>query len=101
MCVLMPCWLSPLRSIPPSKAKAALKATEEGAEAAPDTLDFRDTFLDAAHVRASFPAAQVTFAEEGSLPPYRLSFGKETVHVESYRQPNPGPYPKDQPKAGF
>ena len=85
-------------------AEAEKKAAEEGsaaaAAAAAVSMDFRDTFLDADHVRAAFPDAEVR--AQGAAP-FRVEFsagegGKEVVTASPYSAPNPGPYPQDQPK---
>ncbi|KAL3814759.1 hypothetical protein ACJIZ3_016027 [Penstemon smallii] len=92
------------------------------------TVDFKDTFLDAAHVKESFPSFQVCFVDSDGTenlhpcPPFRVKFPEnlesrvhvlpehETVTmknghsdkarllVEAYIPPDPGPYPQDQPK---
>jgi intron-binding protein aquarius len=87
------------------------------------TVDFKDTFLDAAHLKASFPGREVSFTNKLSkgqtpMPPFRVTFtpaaeaeddGKKRdsaggdakklgpLLVESYVPPDPGPYPEDQP----
>lgn len=87
-----------------------------------DNMDFRDTFLSAEHVRASFPKAKVTFIHEETgesipdqqaLPPYRLRFEpletdndssasltsmNEQITVIPYAPPPTGPYPEDIPQ---
>lgn len=101
-----------------------------------DTVDFKDTFLDADHVLQCFPDYQVSFLNtdgtENSLPrpPFRIRLPrnlkgnvhalpgneksalasvdavgnadngseKDTLIVEAYIPPDPGPYPQDQPK---
>ena len=86
------------------------------------TLDFVDTFLDADHVRESFPGYKVTFrgGEGGAAPqpPFRVSFpaddrpdpavvgprfgppleGERELVAEAYRPVDPGPYPQDVPR---
>ncbi|KAF8043054.1 hypothetical protein BT93_A1408 [Corymbia citriodora subsp. variegata] len=100
-----------------------------------DVVDFKDTFLDANHLKESFSEYEVSFVNpdglENSLPksPFRIrlprtlkahthalpgnrksdtsmddvnvadaGFEKETLIVEAYIPPDPGPYPQDQPK---
>ncbi|XP_078089396.1 RNA helicase aquarius isoform X3 [Mustelus asterias] len=85
------------------------------------TLDFNDTFLSIAHLKASFPGCTIkTTVEDLALqkPPFRITFpvmcgkgkkrkgenddgGKEetqTLTVEPHVIPNRGPYPYNQPK---
>lgn len=80
-------------------------------------IDFRDTFLSAAHVGSSFPGREVAFVSEetgepldpGSplaAPPYRLRFAPgpapgapERVTVIPYSPPPAGPFPEDAPRA--
>ena len=41
------------------------------------TMDFRDTFLDAEHVKSAFPDADVSFdAPQPPSPPYKLTFSR-------------------------
>lgn len=86
------------------------------------TVDFKDTFLDADHLVASFPGCDVQFVGKGAeggasdppAPPFRVTFPEttpgtggessesraaplKTLLVESYVPPDPGPYPKDRP----
>ncbi|KAI3874183.1 hypothetical protein MKW92_053577 [Papaver armeniacum] len=75
-----------------------------------DAVDFKDTFLDADHLRSSFPDYQVCFTgpdgNEASHPepPFRLKFPKtlktstpaQNLIVEAYVPPDPAPYPQDQ-----
>ena len=89
----------------------------------------QDTFLDAEHVRESFPGHRVEIVNSSGGPepvrPFRVTFpqpepaqqGKKRkagaeaeagvtaeaaelplVRVESYKPPDPGPYPEDEPK---
>ena len=67
-----------------------------------DTLDFKDTFLSADHLKSSFPDGKVVIPK-GAEPPYQLTFsedakGKETVTAKTYTMPNMGPYPRNIPK---
>jgi len=77
------------------------------------TLDFRDTFLDWHHLRASFPDYKVEIEggedqrHQSLDPPYLLTFPPQkpetddeavTISVKSYTKPNRGPYPQSQPK---
>lgn len=101
-----------------------MTGSDLAATASPDStpaLDFKDTFLNADHVRASFPDAKVVFEgadgkvlkEKNPPPPYRVVFEKgknngkpnkcwaeegEVVHIQPYVPANPGPYPQNQPK---
>ena len=75
-------------------------------------LDFRDTFLDWQHLRASFPDYTIQIKEKGARhqsldPPYKLCFPPAnptddteavTITVESYSATNRGPYPHSEPK---
>ncbi|OIT07455.1 PREDICTED: intron-binding protein aquarius [Nicotiana attenuata] len=93
-----------------------------------ETVDFKDTFLNADHVRECFPDYQVCFVNQDGIeslqpsPPFKIKLprslkgkahalpGSEKstmpeVHserdkliVEAYIPPDPGPYPQDQPK---
>ncbi|XP_071509741.1 RNA helicase aquarius-like [Diadema antillarum] len=86
------------------------------------TLDWNDTFLDIAHLRASFPDHSVKMVTDDPtklVPPFRITFpesqqhqssGKKRKHesslppaakeiiVEPHIIPNRGPYPYNQPK---
>ncbi|GMH36875.1 hypothetical protein BSKO_04748 [Bryopsis sp. KO-2023] len=72
-----------------------------------DTIDFKDTFLDAQHVKESFPDRTVRFTSdagsdvENPKPPFRVTFPpseeKQTLQVQAYTPPDPGPYPQNQP----
>ncbi|KAJ5403889.1 hypothetical protein N7509_003760 [Penicillium cosmopolitanum] len=89
------------------------------------SVDFRDTFLDWAHLVESFPGKSIepSEAESSSFgPPYVLETVESeptpaeappkkrrkeqaeptevssTMRVSSYKPPNPGPYPVDAPK---
>ncbi|KAJ1923298.1 hypothetical protein IWQ60_005960 [Tieghemiomyces parasiticus] len=71
----------------------------------PTRLDFRDTFLDLDHLRASFPDFQVQVDEERVVrPPFVVSFpavdapDRDTLTVSTYTVPNAGPYPRDIPR---
>ncbi|XP_058724177.1 uncharacterized protein LOC131595734 isoform X2 [Vicia villosa] len=101
-----------------------------------ETVDFKDTFLDADHLKESFVDYEVTFVNSNRLedlnptPPFKIKLPrtlkgsngvlpgsalstsgaannvnmvdanhhKETLTVETYTPPDPGPYPQDQPK---
>nr|POF00453.1 intron-binding protein aquarius [Quercus suber] len=95
-----------------------------------EIVDFKDTFLDADHLKDSFPDYQVCFINPDGrenlqpLPPFRIRLPKtqkggshaltgnkisgvdsadgvnmeDTLIVEAYTPPDPGPYPQDQPK---
>lgn len=72
-----------------------------------DTIDFKDTFLDADHARDSFPDSKISFCKVNEKedadpePPFRVSFvsgqDESNIKVLPYIPPNPGPYPQDQP----
>jgi intron-binding protein aquarius len=66
------------------------------------TIDFFDTFLSLDHLKASFPNKQVkvnTDDPSKCVPPFKVTFlDDNTLLVEPYVIPNPGPYPIDQPK---
>ncbi|MCO5580056.1 hypothetical protein L7F22_033922 [Adiantum nelumboides] len=69
-------------------------------------LDFKDTFLDAQHLRDSFEGYDVIFKntngsnDESPLPPYRVTFPSvhDKIIAEAYVAADPGPYPQDKPK---
>ncbi|CAN4106566.1 unnamed protein product [Withania somnifera] len=86
-----------------------------------ETVDFKDTFLDADHVRESFPDYQPPFkikiprhlkgkahalpgsenstialADAACMPEAHSE--RDKLIVEAYVPPDPGPYPQDQPK---
>ncbi|KAL2898346.1 RNA helicase aquarius [Bienertia sinuspersici] len=89
-----------------------------------ETVDFKDTFLDADHLRECFSTYQVCVIS--AKPPYRIRLPKtlknnaqalpgnksnitasndvdvsatqERLIVETYIPPDPGPYPQDKPK---
>ncbi|CAK0785152.1 hypothetical protein CVIRNUC_008358 [Coccomyxa viridis] len=91
------------------------------------TLDFKDTFLDAEHLRQSFPGHEVELKQNATgetVRPFRITFPEQasqeqpplkgkrkagdatvsvasaasrTIMAESYLPPNPGPYPQDKP----
>ncbi|KAM3685939.1 hypothetical protein ACJW31_11G157600 [Castanea mollissima] len=86
-----------------------------------EMVDFKDTFLDANHLKDSFSDYQVCFINpDGSknlqpMPPFRIRLPKtqkggshalgctdaapeDTLIVEAYTPPDLGPYPQDQPK---
>ena len=65
-------------------------------------IDFKDTFLDEAHLRESFPEKKVIFDSGMPVPPFKVTFAideggadSNVVNVESYIPPDPGPYPED------
>ncbi|KAL1996333.1 hypothetical protein VTN49DRAFT_98 [Thermomyces lanuginosus] len=90
------------------------------------SIDFRDTFLDWQHLVESFPGKTIepSGTESSSFgPPYVLQESDESsapsvpnpskkrrrgqvdtqpkissIHVSTYKPPNPGPYPVDEPK---
>ncbi|RKP33416.1 P-loop containing nucleoside triphosphate hydrolase protein [Dimargaris cristalligena] len=70
------------------------------------SIDFRDTFLDLEHVRASF-APMAVEAPGAPTPPYVVKFsaganasanGDATLQVATYTPPNMGPYPFNVPR---
>ncbi|KAI9591354.1 P-loop containing nucleoside triphosphate hydrolase protein [Syncephalis fuscata] len=70
----------------------------------PQSIDFRDTFLDADHLKSSFPQAKLTPVEGDVLPdepPFVLeeaedsSEQQEHLLVKSYQLLNMGPYASD------
>ncbi|WJX17061.1 hypothetical protein P8452_07016 [Trifolium repens] len=101
-----------------------------------ETVDFKDTFLDADHLKGSFADYEVTFVNSDGTenlnpsPPFKIKLPrtlkgsngalprsavstsgaandvnmvdanhqKETLKIETYTPPDPGPYPQDQPK---
>lgn len=101
-----------------------------------ETVDFKDTFLDADHLKGSFGDYEVTFVNHDGTenlnpsPPFKIKIPrtlkgsngalpgravstsgaandinmvdtnhqKETLVIETYTPPDPGPYPQDQPK---
>ncbi|WCJ39022.1 P-loop containing nucleoside triphosphate hydrolases superfamily protein [Euphorbia peplus] len=101
-----------------------------------ETVDFKDTFLEANHLKECFPEYQVCFVNPDGTeslhpgPPFRIKLPrtlkgkthalpgnrksvtdsvndtnmedsgseKEKLLVEAYIPPDPGPYPRDQPK---
>jgi intron-binding protein aquarius len=67
-----------------------------------DTLDFKDTFLSAAHLKNCFPKSRLVFSDKSTEPPFRLTFseesGQELITATSYSLPNMGPYPRNVPK---
>ncbi|CAM8910515.1 unnamed protein product [Rhodiola kirilowii] len=90
-----------------------------------ETVDFKDTFLNADHLRETFPDYEVCFTNsDGSEnlhpePPFKINMSailkqnthglpakkkldadpvKEKLIVEAYVPPDPGPYPQDQPR---
>lgn len=89
------------------------------------SVDFRDTFLDWLHLVESFPGMTIEPSGEANSsfgPPYVLEYieraqkadsaenpskkrrkeqaeqAPTSLHVSSYKPPNPGPYPVDAPK---
>jgi intron-binding protein aquarius len=78
------------------------------AEKQANDVDFRDTFLSAAHLVESFPGRAVEFRDEatgdvippGSAhPPFRLQFRPDGgVVALPCRPPPPGPFPEDVPR---
>lgn len=89
------------------------------------SVDFRDTFLDWLHLVESFPGMTIEPSGEANSsfgPPYVLEYIEKaqkadsaenpskkrrkeqaeqaptSLHVSSYKPPNPGPYPVDAPK---
>ena len=65
-------------------------------------IDFKDTFLDEAHLRESFPGKKIVFDSATPVPPFKVTFAiddddasSNVVNVESYVPPDPGPYPED------
>ncbi|KAJ3709379.1 hypothetical protein LUZ61_013084 [Rhynchospora tenuis] len=92
-----------------------------------DEIDFKDTFLDAKHLKESFPNYEVSFVKAdgteitnpsapfrirlpdslkrdtsalpgNSKPPSEEITSKEKLVVEAYIPADPGPYPQDKPK---
>ncbi|TKY69055.1 Intron-binding protein aquarius [Spatholobus suberectus] len=93
-----------------------------------ETVDFKDTFVDADHLNESFVDYEVSFINPDGTenlnpgPPFKIklprtlkpsngatgatngvntvdaNFQKETLIIETYTPPDPGPYPQDQPK---
>lgn len=68
-----------------------------------DELDFKDTFLNWDHLKASFPDSKVTLAkgikDKSPSPPFKLAFADDdAVTVTPYTLPNMGPYPRNVPK---
>uniref|UniRef100_A0A1D2ABG5 Intron-binding protein aquarius n=2 Tax=Auxenochlorella protothecoides TaxID=3075 RepID=A0A1D2ABG5_AUXPR len=77
------------------------------------TIDFKDTFLDADHLREAFPECDVSLTSsraDGQLVrPFRVTFPsfreddagakarRPTLHAEAYTAVDPGPYPEDEP----
>ena len=82
-------------------AAAALLNTHEALH----TIDFKDTFVDDKHLVESFPKHKVVWKNKAKkhVAPFRVTFPKpedesqDTIEVESYVPPDPGPYPEDQP----
>ena len=88
------------------------------ADSAVADVDFKDTFLSAAHLKASFPGSALTVAEGAAGPPFRVRVERaagpaagaaadgeapegeerETVEAQGYSPPEPGPYPQNRPK---
>ncbi|QCD89340.1 RNA helicase aquarius [Vigna unguiculata] len=101
-----------------------------------ETVDFKDTFVDADHLKESFVDYEVSFINSNGTenlnprPPFKIklprtlkpsngsltgkamstagatngintadtNYQKETLIIEAYTPPDPGPYPQDQPK---
>lgn len=94
-----------------------------------ETVDFKDTFVDADHLKGSFVDYEVSFINPDGTenlnprPPFKIKLPrtlkpsngaltggtngintvdancqKETLIIETYTPPDPGPYPQDQPK---
>ncbi|KAL4580798.1 hypothetical protein LXL04_017004 [Taraxacum kok-saghyz] len=63
-----------------------------------EMIDFKDTFLDADHVRECFEEYDVREIVMLFLVVNDLDKEKEKLIVEAYLPPDPGPYPQDQPK---
>jgi intron-binding protein aquarius len=70
-------------------------------DGADEVADYRDTFIDAAHLKQSFPNANVSFVAESSEPPYRLSIKRgvegapDDIEASTYKSPSMGPYHRD------
>lgn len=47
-------------------------------------IDFVDTFMNAEHLKSSFPDKQVKIATQSQEPPYRVTFSGDEVIAESY-----------------
>ena len=68
----------------------------------PGPVDYRDTFVSAAHLAASFPHGTVSFVGGAAgPPPYRLSFasspqGVESVIAHPYVNARRGPYAENE-----
>ncbi|KAJ6414434.1 hypothetical protein OIU84_003434 [Salix udensis] len=71
-------------------------------------VDFKDTFLNADHLKESFPDHQVCFVNPNGNEKSTIDSKngvnmvdsgreKEELIVEAYIPPDPGPYPQDQP----
>ncbi|CAJ1933008.1 unnamed protein product [Sphenostylis stenocarpa] len=92
-----------------------------------ETVDFKDTFVDVDHLKESFVDYEVSFINSNGSenlnprPPFKIKLPrtlkpsngsltgndintavtnhqKETLIIEAYTPPDPGPYPQDQPK---
>jgi intron-binding protein aquarius len=69
-----------------------------------EETDYRDTFFDAAHLRESFPDAEMTFTNlSDSASTYRLAITRgqgepDKIEATAYTQPLIGPYPPDAPR---
>lgn len=59
-------------------------------------IDFVDTFLNADHLKSSFPGKQVVFNSDRPEPPFRLDFSGDAIKVDSYvpAQRHSGDVPK-------
>ncbi|XP_017768552.1 PREDICTED: intron-binding protein aquarius isoform X2 [Nicrophorus vespilloides] len=76
------------------------------------TMDFNDTFIDAAHLRSCFPNRKITYSAKNreEMPrPFKITFDrrkddqvkeeeKEVLTVESHKIPKRGPYTFNEPK---
>ncbi|KAM4082223.1 hypothetical protein ACJW30_11G155000 [Castanea mollissima] len=71
-----------------------------------EMVDFKDTFLDANHLKDSFSDYQACYCGSHALIGNKISGVdladgvnmEDTLIVEAYTPPDPGPYPQDQPK---
>eukprot|EP00803_Ostreobium_quekettii_P001943 evm.model.scf_2381.2 EVM.evm.TU.scf_2381.2 scf_2381:10191-21993(-) len=108
---VMPDWLNNIFLGYGDPASASYKNMEDQLR----QVDFKDTFLNAAHVVESFPFFSVEFkdsdgeASKDPEPPFRITFPdakpsdagdpaeQATLLVEPYTPPDPGPYPQDKP----
>ena len=78
-----------------------IEITENNNQKKKTKIDFKDTFLDEAHLRESFPGKTIVFDSKTPQPPFKVTFDAvadkdaNNVTVESYVPPDPGPYPED------